>query len=110
VVDDTIHFMYAVLQRTREEGRSVAEAVVDAFGSTAPALLVTTLTLTAGFLVLALSDFALNREMGLMTALTLVIALLADFFLLPRLLELTLEKKREGTETIEAAGQPALPR
>lgn len=110
VVDDTIHFMYAVLQRTREEGRSVAEAVVDAFGSTAPALLVTTLTLTAGFLVLALSDFALNREMGLMTALTLVIALLADFFLLPRLLELTLEKKREGTETIEAADQPALPR
>ncbi|SDO09567.1 hypothetical protein SAMN04489798_1993 [Pseudomonas arsenicoxydans] len=110
VVDDTIHFMYAVLQRVKSHGQTVGEAVVEAFTSTAPALLVTSLTLTAGFLVQATSEFALNQEMGLMTALTLVIALLADFFLLPGLLELTLEKKRERTEEREVPGDAVLPR
>ena len=50
------------------------------------ALLVNTLVLVAGFIVLAQSAFTLNADMGLMTALTISIALILDFFLLPPLI------------------------
>ena len=50
------------------------------------ALFVTTLILTANFGVLALSDFKLSADMGVLTAGTIVVALLVDFFFLPPLL------------------------
>ncbi|MEM7376835.1 MAG: hypothetical protein AAF460_04935, partial [Pseudomonadota bacterium] len=40
----------------------------------------------AGFMVLAQSSFKLNSDMGLLTALTIAIALIIDFLLLPPLL------------------------
>ena len=39
-----------------------------------------------GFLVLAFSGFEINSDMGLMTALTIILALLLDFLFLPILL------------------------
>ena len=49
-------------------------------------LVVTSLVLIAGFLVLAQSAFKLNADMGLLTAITIGFALLADFLFLPPLL------------------------
>jgi hypothetical protein len=47
---------------------------------------ITSVVLVAGFLVLAFSGFEINSDMGLMTALTIILALLLDFLFLPILL------------------------
>lgn len=86
VVDDTIHFLSKYLRARRERNLGAAEAVYYAFTSVGQALAITTLVLMAGFLVLSFSAFELNSGMGLLTAITIAIALIIDFFLLPPLL------------------------
>ena len=92
VVDDTVHFLSKYLRARREEGLSSEAAVRYAFSTVGTALWVTSAVLICGFFVLTFSDFKLNSGMGLMTAITIAFALLADFLLLPPLLML-LEKK-----------------
>jgi len=98
VVDDTIHFLSKYLRARREQGLSSEDAIRYAFASVGKALWVTTLVLVAGFIVLTFSHFKLNADMGLMTAMTITLALLADFFFLPPLLML-LEQKRPSPNT-----------
>ncbi len=86
VVDDTVHFLSKYLRARREEGLSSADAVIYAFSTVGRALAITSFVLIAGFLVLALSSFELNSGMGLLTAIVIGFALIADFLLLPPLL------------------------
>ncbi len=86
VVDDSVHFLSKYLRARRERGLDAAESVRYAFHTVGTALLVTTLVLIAGFLVLTQSGFKLNADMGLLTAVTIALALVADFLLLPPLL------------------------
>ena len=86
VVDDTIHFLSKYLRAKREQGLDTANAIRYAFNTVGEALLITTIILTAGFMILAQSTFSLNADMGLMTAITICIALFVDFFFLPPLL------------------------
>jgi len=86
VVDDTVHFLSKYLRARREKGLSSEEAVRYAFNTVGVALWVTSLVLVAGFIVLAQSHFALNSHMGMMTAVTIAIALTMDFLFLPPLL------------------------
>jgi predicted RND superfamily exporter protein len=86
VVDDTVHFLSKYLRARRERGLDAQDAVRYAFHTVGTALLVTTLVLIAGFLVLTLSGFKLNADMGLLTAVTIALALVTDFLLLPPLL------------------------
>ena len=86
VVDDTVHFLSKYLRARREQGLSSEQAVRYAFHTVGTALWVTTLVLMLGFGVLAFSDFELNAGMGLLTAITIGLALLADFLFLPPLL------------------------
>lgn len=86
VVDDTIHYLSKYLRARREKGLTSPEAVRYAFQSVGLALWVTTLTLVAGFLILSTSHFYLNSSMGMMTAATIALALIADFLFLPPLL------------------------
>ncbi|MGB0465928.1 MAG: efflux RND transporter permease subunit [Pontibacterium sp.] len=86
VVDDTVHFLSKYLHARRDRGKNSQEAVRYAFGSVGRALWITTLVLVAGFMVLAQSSFKLNADMGLLTALTILIALIVDFLFLPALL------------------------
>jgi len=95
VVDDTVHFLSKYLRARREEGLSSADAVVYAFSTVGRALAITSFVLIAGFLVLALSSFELNSGMGLLTAIVIALALLADFLLLPPLL-MKFEEKRHA--------------
>ena len=92
VVDDTIHYLSKYLRARRENGLSPEEAVRYAFRSVGLALWVTSIVLIAGFLVLSQSHFALNANMGIMTAVTIVFALMADFLFLPPIL-MKLEEK-----------------
>ncbi len=65
---------------------SPADSVRYAFRTVGTALLVTSLVLIVGFLLLTFSAFKPNATMGLMTAITIGLALLADFLFLPPLI------------------------
>jgi len=94
VVDDTVHFLSKYLRARREQGLSSEDAVRYAFHTVGVALLVTTLVLIAGFMVLSQSVFKLNSDMGLLTAITIGLALIADFLFLPPLLMKTDKQDR----------------
>lgn len=86
VVDDTVHYLSKYLRARREKGLSSPDAVIYAFSTVGRALVITSVVLIAGFLVLSFSSFELNSGMGLLTAIVIALALLADFMLLPTLL------------------------
>jgi predicted RND superfamily exporter protein len=92
VVDDTVHFLSKYLRARREKGLDAQDATRYAFRTVGLALVATSVVLTFGFMVLTQSAFSLNSDMGLMTAVTIVFALVADFLLLPPLL-MALDKK-----------------
>ncbi len=98
VVDDTVHFLSKYLYARRCLKRSPAQAVHYTFEQVGNAMLTTSIVLAAGFLVLTLSDFAINAQMGLLVAVTIGFALLTDFLLLPPLL-LWAERGVEDVET-----------
>jgi hypothetical protein len=86
VVDDTIHFMLKYIRGRRELKLSPSEAVKYSFNTVGTAMVVTTISLVCGFLVLTQSGFKMNSEMGLLSAITIAMALIMDFLLLPALL------------------------
>lgn len=102
VVDDTVHFL-SKYQRARKEHRdSAEEAVVYAFRTVGSPILVTTLILVAGFWVLSFSGFQINANMGSMTAITIIFALLMDFFFLPALL-VKIEGKTKAGDLVDSS-------
>ncbi len=92
IVDDTIHFL-SKYQKARREGLLAPEAVRSAFRTVGQALWTTTAVLSAGFLVFASSGFEVSWALGLLVTITIVLALLADFLLLPALL-MAIDRKK----------------
>ena len=97
IVDDCVHFLSKYLRARRERGASPEDAVRYAFATVGRALVVTSAVLVAGFAVLALSAFQLNQSLGLLTALAIFAALVADFLLLPPLL-LAIDKEKKHAQ------------
>ena len=86
-VDDTIHYVH----RFKEEfikDKSYEEAIKRCHSSIGRAMYFTTMTVTLGFSILALSNFMPIIYFGLLTGFAIVVALLADLTLLPVLLKL----------------------
>jgi outer membrane lipoprotein-sorting protein len=86
VVDDTIHLLHRYLHARRHDNSTAVEAVRHALGEVGVAVAITSSVLIAGFLVLTLSPFVMNWGMGLLTAITLVFAMIVEFLMLPALL------------------------
>ncbi len=109
VVDDTVHFLSKYLRARRVKNKDTEAAVRYAFASVGRALWITTIVLIAGFMVLAQSSFKLNADMGLLTAMTIGIALIVDFLFLPPLLMLLDKNKQAESEpsVSEAESKPA---
>lgn len=84
-VDDTIHVVTGY-QDGIAQGRKPLEALDRCFERVLPALALTTAIIVVGFAVLALSEFTLIRNLGLVTSGLVVLCLLADVTLLPALL------------------------
>lgn len=99
VVDDTVHFL-SKYKRSRVMGNSAEQAVRYAFSSVGRALWITTLVLCTGFMVLAQSAFALNGDMGLLTAVIILLALAVDFLFLPAFL-LVFDKKVYSNRSLD---------
>lgn len=85
VVDFTVHFLSKYLRARREEHQTIEDSVRYAFRTAGAAIFVTTVILAAGFAVLVTSSFKLNADLGLLTALAVIFAMLINFLLLPSL-------------------------
>lgn len=86
VVDDTVHFLSKYVRARREKGMNPREAIEYAFSTVGSALIVTSVILSIGFAVLMLSPFRMNATLGALSAITIIVALIADFTFLPALL------------------------
>lgn len=95
VVDSTIHLLSKYIRGRRELQLSPEDAVRYSFSTVGPALWILTAALLLGFLVLSLSPFEVNRAMGLLTAICIAFAIIADFFLLPPLLMFVDRRNRD---------------
>jgi predicted RND superfamily exporter protein len=93
VVDDTVHFLSKYQRGRKEHDMPPEDAVRYAFNTVGTAIWVTTLALVGGFGVLSFSGFQINAHMGAMTTITIIFAIILDFFFLPTLL-LQLEKNK----------------
>ena len=93
VVDDTIHLLSRYARARREQQMSAEDALREAFGSVGVALWFTSLVLVAGFAVLSSSSFALTAQLGQLATMVVLLALWADFLVLPPLL-LWLDRRR----------------
>jgi len=84
-VDDTAHFLVDY-HRHRAIGLDSSAAAARCIETLGRPIVVTSLMLSAGFLVLGLSGFATLRELGRLAAVTMFLCLCADLTLLPALL------------------------
>ncbi|MDQ7014994.1 MAG: efflux RND transporter permease subunit [Gammaproteobacteria bacterium] len=91
-VDDTIHFMHNY-RRYHQGDTDVQTAVTQTLLGAGRAMLVTTLVLASGFFLYMFSDLSNLFNFGLLTGFTIIMALLADFFLAPALMA-ELHKRR----------------
>lgn len=102
VVDDTVHYLSKYLRARRLHGASPQDAVRYAFTSVGMALASTSIILVAGFSILSWSAFRLNDWMGQLTAITISVALVADFLFLPTLL-IKVEEWRKSRASLQPA-------
>ncbi|MFT5594733.1 MAG: putative RND superfamily exporter protein/cytochrome P450 [Oceanicoccus sp.] len=85
VVDDTIHFLHRFKQ-ARLAGLSVENAITQTLSTTGMAMLTITLVFAGGFAALSFSHYSANADLGLMTAVTIIIAVVMDLIVLPAFL------------------------
>ncbi len=90
-VDDTIHYLAKYRQELTETNWSIRAAVVLALKETGVSMIYTSIILFFGFGIFGFSEFGGTVALGILVAVTLLIALFSNLILLPSLL-LTLEK------------------
>ena len=84
-VDDSLHVL-ARYRREHDRRRTVSQALCRTTSRVGPALIATTLVLTAGFMSMTTSGLIAIRDMGVVATVTVGAALFADLLLLPALL------------------------
>ncbi len=103
-VDDTIHLVTRYRHEFERCG-DYMEALVAALEDVGRALVITSVTLVCGFLVLILSILDMTAMQGVLLATTVVVALVADFLLMPALI---LTFRPFGPERSHADARPSL--
>jgi len=91
-VNDTIHYMVRFNLNVRS-GLSHREAMDGAIYEEIRPIVTTSLSLTLGFAIFALSHFVPNIQFGLLAAMTMVTASLYDLFVTPILLSISQKTK-----------------
>ena len=95
VVDDTVHFMYnfqKYYKRTLDPEIAIRETLLGA----GRALLITSLVLCTGFFILMAASLNHLVNFGFFTGITILIALVADFLLLPVIM-ITMHPRQQDT-------------
>ena len=96
-VDDTIHYVHRFGEEIVVDWDYPA-AVRRSHASIGRAMYYTTMTVTVGFSILALSNFVPTIHFGLLTALAMLLALVSNLTVLPLLLEKLKPYGKGGTE------------
>ena len=91
-VDDTVHFMHN-FRRYELQFNDVDKAVRLTLMGTGRAITLTSIVLALGFLVLTFSEMNNMFDFGVLTASAILVALLADFFLMPAIMKLIIKEK-----------------
>jgi predicted RND superfamily exporter protein len=84
-VDDSIHFL-ARYRLARSLGDSVSHAVSNSFLDTGVSMIYTSVILFFGFVIFTFSSYGGTQALGLLTSMTLAIAMFSNLLLLPSLL------------------------
>ena len=84
-IDDTIHFI-VWFRRNMEKGLTHADAIVQTLKDVGKPVFITTVVLFMGFFVLVLGAINPTRAFGVLTALSMLFALMGDLFILPSLI------------------------
>ena len=84
-VDDTVHFIHAY-QESRQRGADRRKASEQALVGVGLRMVMTSTILVGAFASMGLSDFMPTSQFGLLSSLTIVLALAADLTLLPVIL------------------------
>jgi hypothetical protein len=87
VDDDTIHFISRYRRETRN-GATTDEAIETATTHEGRAALTTAIVNSCAFAVLALSEYRPSAWFGGLLALTMIVAFLAEVFILPAMIKL----------------------
>jgi len=95
-VDDTIHFMHN-FRRYFEACGDPVQAVHDTLQTTGRAMLVTSIVLSIGFFIFTFASMNNLFNFGILTAFTITMALLSDYFIAPALMVVVNRKKRHDT-------------
>jgi len=103
--DDTIHFI-SRLKIELAYGKSLVYAFKRTYFETGKPIVLTTFILMGGFMSLMISNFQSTFYFGFLICITIVIALVADLFLLPVLLFWILGKKKKKNPTYDAISKP----
>jgi predicted RND superfamily exporter protein len=90
-VDDSIHFL-ARYRLARRSGDNIRQAVLNSYDDTGVSMIYTSIILFIGFVCFTASDYGGTKALGLLTSLTLAIAMFSNLVLLPALL-LTFDKE-----------------
>lgn len=85
-VDNSIHFLSKYRQELRRTSKNTKESVIYAIRETGISMIYTSIVLFFGFGVFAASRFGGTQSLGLLVALTLLFAVLANLFILPSVL------------------------
>jgi hypothetical protein len=91
-VDDTVHFMHN-FRRYELKYNDVDKAVRLTLLGTGRAITLTSIVLALGFLVLTFSQMNNMFDFGVLTASAILVAVLADFFLMPAIMKLIIKDK-----------------
>lgn len=109
VVDDTIHFLSKYVRAKREKQLPTHEAVLYSFRTVGVALVSTSIILVANFGVLAFSSFYPSQSLGILTSITILVALVVDFlFFAPLLLVLDDWWGRRAPAAVERVQETAI--
>jgi len=97
VVDDTIHFLYN-FRKYHSLGFSTNEAIRETLLGTGRAILITSVVIACGAFICCFSSLSNLFYFGLFTGSAIILALLADFFLLPVLLRLAYPENNQAVQ------------
>ena len=90
-VDDSLHFLAKYRQELQDNDWNIKWAVKSSIVETGLSMFYTSIVLFCGFSVFMTSDFGGTKALGLLTSITLLVAMLSNLILLPSFL-LTMER------------------
>lgn len=99
-VDDTIHFLAKFRQELKTPNVPLKHAVTLSLKETGISMIYTSIVLFFGFIMFGFSTFQGTVALGLLTSLTLLVALFSNLLLLPSLL-LSYEKRLNAREELK---------